>query len=211
MSKREEKLKEKFFKMREYEKKLYSGGIKNIAGIDEVGRGPLAGPVVAAAVVLPEAFAVLGVDDSKKLSAKKRMELYDIITREAVAYDIGMIENSMIDEVNILEATKLAMREALRGVAEKVEIDHVLVDAVKLDLNFPCTSIVKGDEKSISIAASSIVAKVVRDEIMRNYNELYPGYAFDSNKGYGTKAHYEGINELGICPIHRRTYLKGVL
>jgi ribonuclease HII len=204
--------------MREYENELYSKGVSYIAGVDEVGRGPLAGPVVAAAVVLPEDFSVLGINDSKKLTEKKREEFFEIITRESLAYGIGIADHSVIDEINILEATKKAMKNAVCEAGQKltqklgISIEHVLIDAVTLkELEIPQTSIIKGDEKSVSIAAASIVAKVTRDKMMVEFHKEYPYYSFNNNKGYGTKAHYEGISEHGLCEIHRRSFLKKII
>lgn len=208
------KLEEKFKAMKVYEEALYSRGLSYVAGIDEVGRGPLAGPVIAAAVVLPKDFYLLGIDDSKKLSEKKRLTFYNEILKGALAYGIGCVENASIDEMNILNATKAAMLEAVGEAGDMLvdkngqTIEHILVDAVKLETDLESTSIIKGDAVSISIAAASIVAKVTRDRIMENYDIIYPGYKFASNKGYGTKAHYEGIDRLGMCPIHRKTFLK---
>ena len=203
---RTEKLKEKLIEMKSFERVLWDAGKKYVAGVDEVGRGPLAGPVVTAAVILPEDFDILGVDDSKKLSAKKREELYDLIMEKAVAVSIGRREPEVIDKINILEATKAAMIDAVMGLS--VKPDHVLIDAVKLtELDIDQTSIIKGDARSVSIAAASIIAKVTRDREMVEMDEKYPGYAFASNKGYGTKAHYEGLALLGPCPIHRRSFL----
>ena len=210
-----EKMKEDLVRMKACENKLYTegnkhGGVRFIAGVDEVGRGPLAGPVVAAAVILPADFDVLGVNDSKKLSEKRREELYGVICEKAVAWSIGLRDNEAIDRINILEATKEAMADAVRGLSKTP--DHVLIDALTLDtIDIPQTGIIKGDAASISIAAASIVAKVTRDRMMVKYHETYPAYAFDRNKGYGTKAHYAGIEEAGICPIHRRTFLKKLL
>ncbi|MDD3349652.1 MAG: ribonuclease HII [Eubacteriales bacterium] len=202
-------LKEKLLQMKCYEQALYEKGERYIAGVDEVGRGPLAGPVVAAAVVLPSDFAILGVDDSKKLSPKKRDELYDAILANAIAYGIGLVDHATIDRINILEATKLAMKEALRECEKNCLIGHVLIDALHLkEVPLPQTAIIKGDAKSVSIAAASIVAKVTRDRMMMDYDALYPGYSFAANKGYGTAAHYEGLRKQGICPIHRRSFLK---
>ena len=195
---------------------------KYIAGVDEVGRGPLAGPVVAACVVLPEDFDVLGVDDSKKLSEKKREALYDEIMSRALAVGIGRADNLVIDEINILQATKEAMEEAVAAAETMLEkrletdgnpaIGHILFDAMTIpEIEVPQTSIIKGDAKSLSIAAASIVAKVTRDREMAEYHKIYPDYGFDSNKGYGTKAHYEGIRRCGITPIHRKSFLKNVL
>lgn len=212
---REQFLREKLQTMQVYERDLRAAGKRYIAGVDEVGRGPLAGPVVAACVILPEDFDVLGVDDSKKLSEKKREQLYDAILSEALAYGIGMQDNANIDEINILEATKEAMRcailEAERALRAKTGcgIDHILIDALTLrEVAIPQTGIIKGDSASLSIAAASILAKVTRDRMMVEYDSIYPGYAFAKNKGYGTKAHYEGLQAQGMTPIHRRSFLK---
>lgn len=214
---REIYLKEKLEEMKTYERQLHSQGLYMIAGVDEVGRGPLAGPVIAAAVVLPEDFDILGVDDSKKLSEKKREQLYDEILAKALCYGIGEKSNEIIDEVNILEATKLAMIEAIEKAEEMLiekvgkEIDYVLFDAMKIDsINKPQQSLIKGDSKSVSIAAASIIAKVTRDRMMVEYDQVYPGYGFASNKGYGTKAHYEGLKAIAMTPIHRRTFLRNL-
>ena len=200
-----------------FENELYGRGADNIAGIDEAGRGPLAGPLVAAAVVLPRGFSVLGVNDSKKLSAKRREVLFGLITGAASAYGTGMADNTLIDRINILEATKLAMKQALAEAAamlkerlgEDARIGHALIDALTLSgLETPQTSIIKGDEKSVSIAAASIIAKVTRDRLMLEYHKLYPAYAFDRNKGYGTREHIEAIQSEGPCPIHRLSFRK---
>ncbi|MDO5414991.1 MAG: ribonuclease HII [Bacillota bacterium] len=213
---------EKLAHMRVREDQLRAEGYKYIAGVDEVGRGPLAGPVVTAAVVLPEDFDVLGIDDSKKLSEKKREELFDIIMERAVAVGIGMADEKTIDEINILQATKVAMRKAVEDCDAKLRkkmaeagesgsIDYVLFDAMKIDeIEKPQESIIKGDANILAIAAASIVAKVTRDRMMVEYDDQYPGYAFAKNKGYGTKAHYEGLHAQGICPIHRRSFLKNL-
>ena len=215
---RQKMLEEKLVAMQAYERNLRAQGIKFIGGVDEVGRGPLAGPVVTACVVLPEDFDVLGVDDSKKVSEKKREELFDKIRELALAVGIGICDNNVIDEINILEATKKAMTmavlEADRQLREKGlgSLEHILIDAVVLkDVEIPQTNIIKGDAKSLSIAAASIIAKVTRDRKMVEYHEQYPHYAFDRNKGYGTKAHYEGIESHGITPIHRKSFLKNIL
>ena len=212
---REKMLEEKLQTMQAYERSLRGRGIEIIGGLDEVGRGPLAGPVVTACVVLPKDFAVLGVDDSKKLSEKKREELFDKILQNAVAWGVGMCDNETIDEINILKATKKAMAEAVEQAELMLDekgygrIEHLLIDAVELEnVDIPQTSIIKGDANSISIAAASIIAKVTRDRMMVSYSEKYPGYGFEKNKGYGTKAHYEGIEKYGITPIHRRSFLK---
>ncbi len=217
---KEERLKkqqERLIEMRAVEDELHRKGVAFAAGVDEVGRGPLAGPVVTAAVVLPEGFDVPGIDDSKKLSEKRREELYEIITQKSLAIGIGMADHKVIDEINILQATKKAMVEAVENADMELKkrqgsgIQKVLVDAVKLEgLTIPQEAFVKGDAKVLCIAAASIIAKVTRDRMMVEYSKEYPYYAFESNKGYGTKAHYEGIRGHGICPIHRKTFLKGV-
>lgn len=212
---REIYLKEHLIEMKYYENQLRDQGFHYIAGVDEVGRGPLAGPVVTAAVILPEDFDLLGVDDSKKLTEKKREELYGKILEKAVGYGIGIKDNRVIDEINILEATRLAMNEAIvnadKMLKERVgaDIDFVLFDAMKIDdVNKPQMSLIKGDRKSVSIAAASIIAKVTRDRMMVEYHKTYPYYGFESNKGYGTAAHYEGLKSHGITPIHRVSFLK---
>ena len=193
-----------------YERGLWEAGYDLIAGIDEVGRGPLAGPVVAAAVILPKECKIEGVNDSKKLSAKKREELYDIILEKAVSYGIGVVSNERIDEINILQATYEAMREALSQLKPKAE--YILADAVTIPMvSTPQRGIIKGDAKSMSIGAASIVAKVYRDRMMEAYEEVYPGYGFASNKGYGAAEHIEGIRKQGITPIHRKTFVKNFL
>lgn len=189
----------------EYENKLYNLGINNIGGVDEVGRGPLIGPVVAACVVLPKGFILEGLTDSKKLSEKKRELFYDYIVKNSI-YGIGIIDADIIDEVNIYEATKLAMLEAIKNVREQVSLEHVLIDAMPLDLDIDTTSIIKGDAKSISIAAASVVAKVTRDRMMYELDDLYPNYGFKSHKGYPTKKHIEAINKYGLIPGYRKTY-----
>ena len=211
MTKEERRLTEaqRFQKMKSFERKVLGDDVEFYAGIDEVGRGPLAGPVVAAAVVLPRDFNVHGINDSKKLSEKRREELFEIIKESAIDYSFGVVDNRIIDEINILQATKLAMRKALANLV--IRPDHILIDAVRLeDVDIPQTSIIKGDEKSLAIAAASIMAKVKRDHMMEKYAETYPGYAFEKNKGYGTKAHYDGIEQNGITPIHRKSFLKNL-
>lgn len=198
--------KQRLVEMKKYEDALHAQGIQYVAGVDEVGRGPLAGPVVTAAVILPADFDVLGVDDSKKLSEKKREELFDIIKEKAICYSIGMNDERRIDEINILEATKEAMGKAIKSL--EIQPEHILIDALTLkDVDIPQTGIVKGDATSVSIAAASILAKVTRDRMMVEYESAYPGYGFAQNKGYGTKAHYEGLDKNGITPIHRRSFL----
>jgi len=188
----------------EYEKELKEKGIKLIAGVDEVGRGPLVGPVVAACVVLPDDFNLDGLTDSKKLSEKKRDFYFEEIKRQAVTYGIGIIDEKKIDEVNIYEATKLAMKAAIDNCHIKPE--HVLIDAMPLELDIPSTSIIKGDLKSITISAASVIAKVTRDRMLYELDEKYPMYEFKKNKGYPTKKHLEAIKEYGIINEHRRSY-----
>lgn len=199
-----EKLHDHFEEMKEFEKKTKKLGFKWIAGIDEVGRGPLAGPVVSAAVILPENFDLYEVNDSKQLSLKKREELFVKIKEQAIAIGIGVIDHQIIDQVNIYEATKLAMKEAVQNL-EKTP-DFLLIDAMVLDLPIAQEKIIKGDARSISIACASIIAKVTRDKMMEEYDVLYPGYDFTNNSGYGTKKHLAGLDELGITPIHRKTF-----
>ena len=178
----------------------------NLCGIDEVGRGPLSGPVVAAAVILPKDHRILYLNDSKKLSEKKREELYDVIMREAVAVGIGMAPPSKIDEINILQATYVAMREAISRLS--VKPDLLLNDAVTIpEVPVPQLAIIGGDRKSVSIAAASIVAKVTRDRMMVEYEDMFPGYKFAKNKGYGTAEHIAALKELGPCPIHRKSFI----
>ncbi len=188
-----------------YEKELYKLGIKNIAGVDEVGRGPLYGPVVAACVVLPSDFKLEGINDSKKLSLKKREEYYKYIINNSI-WDVGIVESDVIDEINIYEATKKAMIIAIEKVNTKIKIEHVLIDAMKLDLTIPNTPIIKGDAKSISIAAASIVAKVIRDHMMDEIALKYPEYGFDKHKGYPTKKHIEALKQYGVIDGYRKTY-----
>ncbi len=204
---REEKLKARLEEMLVHERALWAAGRQYVAGVDEVGRGPLAGPVVTAAVILPAGFSLLGVDDSKKLSEKQREYLFDKIKEAALCWATGRREPSRIDEINILAATKEAMADAIHALS--ITPSHVLIDGNQplSGLGIPQTTIVHGDSVSVSIAAASIIAKVTRDREMREMDKLYPGYSFDKNKGYGTKAHYEGLEKLGPCPIHRRTFL----
>ena len=172
---------------RQYEKELNSNNITIIAGIDEVGRGPLVGPVVSSCVVLPKDYFLEGLTDSKKLSKKKREMFFDIIMKDALAVGIGVVDEDVIDEINIYEATKIAMKKAFEEANKKVKIEHVLIDAMKLDLGVPTTSIIKGDLKSITISAASVIAKVTRDRMMDELDEKYPMYGFKDNAGYGTK------------------------
>ena len=189
----------------QYEKELWKNGINLIAGMDEVGRGPLIGPVVTACVILPKDFVLEGLTDSKKLSEKKREEFYDYIMEHAISVGIGMMDEKVIDEVNIYEATKLAMYQAVEK--SKVKPEHVLIDAMILDkLEMPSTSIIKGDAKSISIAAASVIAKVTRDRMMIELDKKYPIYGFKSHKGYPTKKHIEAIKEYGLINGYRKTF-----
>ena len=187
-----------------YEKELYTQGIDLIAGVDEVGRGPLAGPVVAAAVILPKACKIPGLNDSKKIPKSKHKEIYEAVLQNAIAIGIGIKDNQVIDQVNIYEATKLAMREAIGQLEPQPQ--HLLIDAMRLDLPIPQTSIIKGDANSLSIAAASIVAKVTRDQMMEEFDRKYPGYDFAQNAGYGTAKHLAGLDQLGVTPIHRRSF-----
>ncbi|MCR5800031.1 MAG: ribonuclease HII [Lachnospiraceae bacterium] len=191
--------------LKKYEKEY--AAFANICGIDEVGRGPLAGPVVAGAVILPKDCDILYINDSKKLSEKKREELYDIIMKEAVAVGIGYADHNRIDEINILQATYEAMRQAVNNLSVKPDI--LLNDAVTIPgIDIKQVPIIKGDAKSISIGAASIIAKVTRDRLMVELDSKYPGYGFASNKGYGSAAHIAALKEIGPCEIHRRTFIK---
>ncbi len=193
-----------------YEKKYREKGYQFIGGIDEAGRGPLAGPVVAAAVILPVDCDILYLDDSKKLSEKKRNQLFAEINEKAVAVSVGIVDHDEIDRINILQATYVAMQEAVKGLP--IKPDCLLVDAVTIPkINIIQEPIIKGDAKSISIAAASIIAKVTRDEIMLQYDQEYPGYGFAEHKGYGTQKHIHEILNYGLCKIHRRTFVKGII
>ena len=206
-----EKEQERLEKLKEIENELYSKDVNRICGIDEAGRGPLAGPVVVAAVIMPKDSFIEGVNDSKKVSEKKREKLYDEITNNATAWGVAIIDQKEIDDLNILNATKKGLTEALMQLSEKPDI--ILVDALTgIDtLGIPYQSIIKGDAKSYSIAAASIIAKVTRDRIMCQWDEIYPEYGFEKHKGYGTKAHIEVIKNSGICPIHRKTFVKNFI
>ena len=195
----------------ELEKALIAQGKNYICGVDEAGRGPLAGPVCAAAVILPEDCVIEGLNDSKKLSEKKREALYDIIIEKAISYSIAFGTLEEIEEYNILEATYIAMNRAIDGL--DIKPDHALIDGnrVPTGIKVPCDTVVKGDSKSFSIAAASILAKVTRDRLLLQYDELYPEYNFKKHKGYGTKEHYEAINKYGVCKIHRLSFLKNVI
>ena len=187
-----------------YERELIKQGITLIGGIDEVGRGPLVGPVVAACVILPLNYELEGLTDSKKLSEKKREQFYEILKKEALSIGVGIVSAEKIDEVNIYEATKLAMQDAIKNCALKPE--YLLIDAMKLDTSIPSNSIIKGDSKSLSIAAASVIAKVTRDRMLIELDKKYPMYDFKHNKGYPTKKHLEAINQFGIINLHRKSY-----
>ena len=187
-----------------YERELIKQGITLIGGIDEVGRGPLVGPVVAACVILPLNYQLEGLTDSKKLSEKKREQFYEILKKEALSIGVGIVSAEKIDEVNIYEATKLAMQDAIKNCALKPE--YLLIDAMKLDTSIPSNSIIKGDSKSLSIAAASVIAKVTRDRMLIELDKKYPMYDFKHNKGYPTKKHLEAINQFGIIDLHRKSY-----
>ena len=190
---------------------LYSEKIQYICGIDEAGRGPLAGPVVVGAVIMPRESFIEGVNDSKKVSEKKREKLYEIITQEAIAYSVGIVDHNKIDEINILNATKLGLKIAIENL--KIRPDLILVDALNnMDTSgIPYKSIIKGDAKIYSISCASIIAKVTRDRIMREWDNIYPEYGFEKHKGYGTAAHISVIKEKGPCIIHRRTFIKNFI
>lgn len=190
--------------MLEYENNLYNEGVTLIAGVDEVGRGPLIGPVVACACILPVNFYHKDIKDSKKLSEKKREEMYKVIKENAISIGLGIVSEKVIDEVNIYEATKIAMKEAIKNL--NITPEHVLIDAMKLELNIPSTSIIKGDAKSESIAAASIIAKVTRDHMLDEMDKEYPMYDLKNNKGYGTKKHLEALQTYGPCKYHRVSY-----
>ena len=216
-----EKELERLKEIRKIEEELYLKGINSIAGIDEAGRGPLAGPVVVACVVMPKDSMIEGVNDSKKVSEKKREKLFEEITKEALGYGIGIVSQEEIDKINILNATKegltLAIKELEKDLQEKKrkfeKPEIILVDALtKIDTDhIPYRSIIKGDSKSYSIAAASIIAKVTRDRIMRQWDEVYPMYGFEKHKGYGTAAHIAAIKEYGLCPLHRRSFVKNIV
>ncbi len=198
--------------LKKIEEDIYEhGNVKYICGIDEAGRGPLAGPVVVASVVMPRDSMIEGVNDSKKVSEKKREKLYDEIIENAISYSVGIVDQKEIDRVNILNATKAGLTESVKGL--KVRPDIILVDALKgIDTcGVPYESIIKGDAKCYSIAAASIIAKVTRDRIMRQWHEIYPEYNFIQHKGYGTAAHIAAIKEYGLCPLHRRSFVKNIV
>ena len=188
----------------QYEKELWNNGINLVGGIDEVGRGPLIGPVVTSCVILPKNFILEGLTDSKKISEKKRDKFYDIIMEKAICVGIGIVSSDVIDEINIYEATKVAMKQAVDNM--KIKPEHILVDAMPLSLDIPTTPIIKGDSKSITIAAASVIAKVTRDRMLIELDKKYPMYDLKHNKGYGTKKHLEALKEYGITKYHRLSY-----
>lgn len=202
---------ERLTKLKEIENDLYSKGMNYICGIDEAGRGPLAGPVVVASVIMPKDSMIEGVNDSKKISESKREQIYEKIIEEASSYGVGIIDQKEIDEINILNATKKGLTTSLKEL--KVRPDIILVDALTgIDtLQIPYQSIIKGDAKAYSISAASIIAKVTRDRIMRQWDEIYPQYGFAKHKGYGTAAHIAAIKEYGICPLHRLSFVKNFI
>lgn len=201
---KERELEEHFQQLMEMERELQQNGYTYVAGVDEVGRGPLAGPVVAAAVILPADFHEVLLNDSKQLTLQQREDLALKIKEQAIAYGIGLMDADVIDEVNIYEATKLAMQQAIDQLA--VKPDYILFDAMKLDNGIPQESLIKGDARSAAIAAASIIAKVERDHLMIDYAKQYPGYDFEHNMGYGTAKHLQGLDEHGVTPIHRKSF-----
>ena len=206
-----EKELERLTKLKEIENSVYKEGYNLICGIDEAGRGPLAGPVVVASAIMPKDSMIEGVNDSKKISEKKREKLYDLITAEAISYGVGIVSQEEIDEINILNATKKGLTESLEQLEPKPDI--ILVDALR-DINtigIPYRSVIKGDAKIYSIACASIIAKVTRDRIMKEWDRVYPQYGFVSHKGYGTAKHIAAIKEFGLCPLHRRSFTKNFI
>ena len=206
-----EKELERLTNLKSMEKELYNKGFEYICGIDEAGRGPLAGPVVVAGVIMPKDSMIEGVNDSKKVSEKKREKLYDVILEEAISYSVAIIGQDVIDDINILNATKQGVTKVVEELDVKPNL--ILVDALT-HINtkgIPYDSIIKGDAKCYNIAAASIIAKVTRDRIMRQWDEIYPQYGFINHKGYGTAKHIEAIKEYGPCPIHRKTFIKNII
>ena len=203
------KTKHETMTMLEYEHEKLAQGMQFIGGIDEVGRGPLAGPVVVACCGMPvnDEDIIQGVNDSKKVTEKNREILFEKIKEKAIAYQIEMLDEKTIDEINILQATKNCMAKAIQDIQEKTKLDVVLIDAVKIDSNVPIEPIIKGDAKSYTIACASILAKVTRDRMMVEYDKMYPGYDFASNKGYGSAKHIAALKTIGPCPIHRKTFI----
>ena len=206
-----EKEEQRLNELKEIDKSYFKEGYNYICGIDEAGRGPLAGPVVLAAVIMPKDSMIEGVNDSKKVSEKKREKLYELIIEEAISYSVGIVDQNEIDRINILNATKAGLTEAVRTLKVKPEL--ILVDALtNIDTcGVPYKSIIKGDAKSYSIAAASIIAKVTRDRIMREWDKVYPQYGFEKHKGYGTAAHISAIKENGLCPLHRLSFVKNII
>ena len=206
-----EKEEQRLNELKEIDKSYFKEGYNYICGIDEAGRGPLAGPVVVAAVIMPKDSMIEGVNDSKKVSEKKREKLYELIIEEAISYSVGIVDQNEIDRINILNATKAGLTEAVRTLKVKPEL--IIVDALtNIDTcGVPYQSIIKGDAKSYSIAAASIIAKVTRDRIMREWDKVYPQYGFEKHKGYGTAAHISAIKENGLCPLHRLSFVKNII
>lgn len=206
-----EKEEQRLNELKEIDKSYFKEGYNYICGIDEAGRGPLAGPVVVAAVIMPKDSMIEGVNDSKKVSEKKREKLYELIIEEAISYSVGIVDQNEIDRINILNATKAGLTEAVRTLKVKPEL--ILVDALtNIDTcGVPYKSIIKGDAKSYSIVAASIIAKVTRDRIMREWDKVYPQYGFEKHKGYGTAAHISAIKENGLCPLHRLSFVKNII
>lgn len=206
-----EKEEQRLLELKEIEEDIYNSGVNYICGIDEAGRGPLAGPVVVATVIMPRDSMIEGVNDSKKVSEKKREALYDLITKEAISYGVGIIDQKEIDRINILNATKEGLTMAVKELSPKPDI--IIVDALnKIDtLGIPYKSIIKGDAKCYSISAASIIAKVTRDRIMRQWDEIYPQYGFAKHKGYGTASHIQAIKDYGPCPLHRKSFIKNFI
>ena len=206
-----EKEEQRLNELKDIDKSYFKEGYNYICGIDEAGRGPLAGPVVVAAVIMPKDSMIEGVNDSKKVSEKKREKLYELIIEEAISYSVGIVDQNEIDRINILNATKAGLTEAVRTLKVKPEL--ILVDALtNIDTcGVPYQSIIKGDAKSYSIAAASIIAKVTRDRIMREWDKVYPQYGFEKHKGYGTAAHISAIKENGLCPLHRLSFVKNII
>ena len=198
-------------KLKEIEKNIYNTGVEYICGIDEAGRGPLAGPVVVASCIMPQNSMIEGVNDSKKISEKKRERVFEEVIKEALSYGVGIIDESTIDDINILEATKVGLTNSIKEL--KIRPNIILVDALKnIDtLGIPYRSIIKGDATCYNIAAASIIAKVTRDRIMLEYDKVYPEYGFAKHKGYGTAEHIAAIKKYGLCPIHRRSFVKNFI
>lgn len=201
---KEQQVRDAFTEMTEFERQLRKQGFSILAGIDEVGRGPLAGPVVTSAVILPDSFYLPGLNDSKKIPESKREQFYEMIFKEAISVGVGVVHSEVIDEINIYQATKKAMVAAVNDLSELP--DHLLIDAMELDVPIPQLSLIKGDARSISISAASIIAKVTRDRMMKEYGEKYPEYGFEKHMGYGTSQHLEALDIHGLTPWHRRSF-----